>query len=395
MSTATSVELLAIAAAELATIRRAKDFARWKDETRHRLNDALSDVEPFRDYRHTWIFTGDGGRVAAGSRFGDWAIDRLLLRLSPEEVLAGLATEIDRNSATYSEVSPVFGVQIEENCDLGDGVMLEAAPEGIVQAFARDLWPPSAEPLPEGTAFLRQTFTVSPAFEQRAEEATAPIAEALTVPDRAVRDRVRSKVRLACLLASTGAVEFPLSALRPDRSALFAAGDGDQARRPVHSVPRVPYPVEAARVAVAFKALAAFDGGDALTRAIDRLGRSRSTTNQVDRALELGMAAEIALMHDTGSNNTEITYKIASRAAWLVGSDVPDREAVFNAVKDLYYARSQAVHSGVLSAKARLDLEASDRLVSRVLFAIAEHGRFPDWTCLVLGGGPERTVKID
>ena len=51
------------------------------------------------------------------------------------------------------------------------------------------------------------------------------------------------------------------------------------------------------------------------------------------------MAIEIALMHGKGSN-TEITQKIGTRPAWLVGKDVADRLSIFDGVKKLYDARS-------------------------------------------------------
>ncbi|WP_372529775.1 hypothetical protein [Aurantimonas coralicida] len=68
MQTATSTDLLEGAAAELAAIRRSKNFAQWNAETGLRLDVALAETEPFRDYRNTWIFTGDGGPVAVSGR---------------------------------------------------------------------------------------------------------------------------------------------------------------------------------------------------------------------------------------------------------------------------------------------------------------------------------------
>src|SRR3546814_15004749 len=113
----------------------------------------------------------------------------------------------------------------------------------------------------------------------------------------------------------------------------------------------------------------------------------------VDRALELGIAAEIALMHAHSPANTEITQKIGGRAAWLLGRDPAEREAVFVDMKKLYQARSQAVHSGALSSKSTVDLDAADRLVAGAVSAILERGGFPDWNNLTMGGdGQKREV---
>lgn len=135
-----------------------------------------------------------------------------------------------------------------------------------------------------------------------------------------------------------------------------------------------------------YGALTTFREKDSLRRAIDRLGRARLARSPVDQAWELGIAAEIALMHAEDSGNTEITYKIGSRVAWVLGKNPADSSKIFGEIKQLYQARSQAVHSGVLSAKSRVDLKFGDRLVAETLATILERGGFPDWASLTMGG---------
>jgi hypothetical protein len=206
---------------------------------------------------------------------------------------------------------------------------------------------------------------------------------------------VRKRVRRACLLASAGPVELPLTVLRPDHGALFVAGKGNLAARPIAAHPLVSYPVEAAAVTRAFKLLGTFNEVESLARAIDRLGRARFASSSVDRALELGIAAEIALMHDHSSANTEIAHKIGGRAAWLLGCDPAEREAIFIDMKKLYKARSQAVHSRALSSKSTVDLDAADQLVARALSTILERGGFPNWISLTMGGDGEKAEVGD
>lgn len=97
------------------------------------------------------------------------------------------------------------------------------------------------------------------------------------------------------------------------------------------------------------------------------------------------MAAEIVLMHDQSRSNTEITYKIASRAAWLLGSDADERAQIFDQMKQLYATRSTAVHTGVLPSKSKIDLDIAENLVVRIIRAILERGDFPDWMSLTMG----------
>lgn len=383
-----AIDLLQAAAAEYSEIHRAKHYGFWRQDSALQLRDALAELAPFRDFRSVWIYTGDGGCVAATPRFGEWAIDRMVERMAPDAIVAAFADEVARNVALYEDISPVFGVKIDARCELGEGVALVPQPADIFEAGMVRV-PLHNVPLPAGTATLCQAFTVTPAFEQRPVGETARADGSVTVPDAQRREALRTRVRLACLLASAGAVELPLTALRPDRGALFVTGEGNQMDRPFAAHPLVSFPVEAVAVARAYAALERFREIESLARAIDRLGRARLAASSVDRALELGIAAEIALMHDHSPANTEITHKIGSRAAWLLGQDAAERETIFADMKKLYQARSQAAHSGTLSSRVAVDLDAADGLVARALLAILERGAFPDWTRLTLGADAE------
>ncbi len=305
-----------------------------------------------------------------------------------EAILAAFADELARNVGAYSELSPILGVQLDGTIDLGGGISLEAEPDEIIDSLAHRI-PLQRLPVATGTSVLRQRYTVRPAFELRGGEA---IRESVTMPALAAREEVRQRVRLACLLASVGPVELPFLLLQPDPKSLFVAGKGNQASRTFGAMPLVAFPVAGANVARAYHGLVGFKGDASLARAIDRLGRSRLAASPVDRALDLGMAAEIVLMHDHSPANTEIAHKIGGRAAWLLGRDPDDRAAIFADMKALYQARSQAVHSGVLT-KSKIDLDVADRLVTRAFNAILERGAFPDWTSLVMGGDALQTEE--
>ena len=377
------VEFLRGIAAELADIHRGKHYAQWRGEASHRVDAFLSTVEPFAAYANSWVFTGDGGGCVVQGRFGDWAIDRLVEKVPPEEIICRAEEELRRNSAVYSELSPVFGVEIDAECVLAPDIGILPQPPEPFGALDQP-WLFSMG-LPTGTSSLVQSFTVAPAFERRDDRSTSPKCVGATRPVMEERQAVRRRVRLACLLASPGAVELPIWQLQPDRKALMAAGAGNQAGRPFDAHPLVSMPVEQEVVKRNYDFLDRFSEPASLERAIDRLGRSRLAVAAVDRAIELGMAAEIALMHDHSPSNTEITFKIASRAAWLLGDDADGRAAVFDQMKQLYRARSTAVHSGTMPSRQAVDLDAADRLVSRALSGILGRGRFPDWQKLTMG----------
>jgi hypothetical protein len=372
-----AIDLLESAAAELAQIppqeldhvNDAVPDLKWL----RRLSKGLEQLQPFREFSDVWFNTGDGSGVAATPQFAIWVAERLFKKDTPESILAAFAAEVARNAATYTDASALLGVQIDAYCDLGDGISLVPELQGM--------------PAAAGKSFLCQSYLVSPAFQRRSLDEAAQNGLSVTTPNASRRDEVRKLIRLACLLASDGgAVELSLPVQRRDSTALFVADKSGVARRPFTRSSLECFPVEAAAVMRAFQLLGRFQGAESLARAIDRLGRSRLAASPVDRALELGIAAEIALMHDNGSDNSEITHKLGSRAAWLLGRDSSDREAVFREMKALYGARSRAVHRGELSSKSTLDLAAADRLVTSALTSILERGCFPNWDSLTMGG---------
>lgn len=141
-----------------------------------------------------------------------------------------------------------------------------------------------------------------------------------------------------------------------------------------------------------------------LDLAMNKLQASRRRDSFAERAVDLGTCLEVLLMHESTSN-TEISYKIASRAAWLLGVDGPDRLAIFKRARDLYNARSMAVHSGMAPKEGKsypegveAALNSYDKLCAAIIIKIALQGRWPDWIKLVLNAeesfGPA-TVDIN
>lgn len=127
-----------------------------------------------------------------------------------------------------------------------------------------------------------------------------------------------------------------------------------------------------------------------LDLAMSKLQASRRRNSFAERAVDLGTCLEVLLMHES-TNNTEISYKIASRAAWLLGVDGPDRVAIFKRARDLYNARSMAVHSGMAPKEGKnypegveAALNSYDKLCAAIIIKIALQGRWPDWIKLVL-----------
>ncbi|WP_395777602.1 hypothetical protein [Aquidulcibacter sp.] len=134
--------------------------------------------------------------------------------------------------------------------------------------------------------------------------------------------------------------------------------------------------------------------------ATNKLSSSRSRKDDAEAFFDLGSALEI-LLTKGDSTKSEINYRLALRAALLLGSTQEDRRRWSKLTKDIYSQRSTAAHQGALkppkteteaAKRASLRLQAEDMIV-RLIGILSE--RFPDWTELELGMSSASTIKAD
>ena len=133
----------------------------------------------------------------------------------------------------------------------------------------------------------------------------------------------------------------------------------------------------------------------AIDTALARLAQAWGGWYREERAIDLGIALESALMGGPGipsNNKSEITYKLGVRAAWLIGADSKERKEVFQKIRQLYDFRSNAAHLGEVKTKPdtwqQVDekIEAGIVLAGRIVAAILARAEWPNWDDLVLGG---------
>jgi hypothetical protein len=117
--------------------------------------------------------------------------------------------------------------------------------------------------------------------------------------------------------------------------------------------------------------------------ATDRLRRSRTHQLSADTALDLGVASEVILLHGVGGS--ELKYRLSFRGAYLLGRDPTERHVRFESFGSLYDARSQAAHTGTLSAKLLARLPEFDEICTAAIRAIVDRQEFPNWNELTLG----------
>lgn len=144
-------------------------------------------------------------------------------------------------------------------------------------------------------------------------------------------------------------------------------------------------PVDPTLARDVFKSVYSLPSGIAapIELAIDRLRRSRIHTPSVDTALDLGLAAEIALLHDAKS--TELSFRFSLRGTRLLTSDPTTAKETFKAFRAMYDARSAAAHTGKITPKHQSRLAEFDLLCRSAILKLIERGTFPDWDDLILG----------
>ena len=87
---------------------------------------------------------------------------------------------------------------------------------------------------------------------------------------------------------------------------------------------------------------------------VDRFKQALRRTNDIDKAIDLGIAIEVILLHSFDpTDRGELKYRSSLRGAMFLGGDKPDRVKTFNLLKDAYDLRSKAVHAGTLATKKK------------------------------------------
>lgn len=79
---------------------------------------------------------------------------------------------------------------------------------------------------------------------------------------------------------------------------------------------------------------------------LDRLNAAKRRSEVVNRSIELGIAAEALFLRYAGEDQSELSFRLATRAAWLLGHSRAERTRVYDLFRAIYEARSKAVHNG-------------------------------------------------
>ncbi|XDA98864.1 hypothetical protein AB1M95_02865 [Sulfitobacter sp. LCG007] len=117
--------------------------------------------------------------------------------------------------------------------------------------------------------------------------------------------------------------------------------------------------------------------------ALSRVGLARRKYTSANKAIEYSIALE-SLLSD---GNTEMTHKIATRAAIILGKSHDERVRYRSLIKKLYRVRSLAVHGEDVSEGNYFHvIKESEEAISDLLLIAAKRGREFDFDQLDLSG---------
>ncbi len=128
----------------------------------------------------------------------------------------------------------------------------------------------------------------------------------------------------------------------------------------------------------------------AIRRIVASFGPAFGKFGIEDRILDVAIALEILY---GPFNRGEISHKLRTRAAWLLGVSPDDRITVVEEMKAFYNARSSVVHGSTKAAREKLQraLSIGRELARSTLTALLVKDPAPDWDRLVVSGDSSDT----
>jgi hypothetical protein len=135
-------------------------------------------------------------------------------------------------------------------------------------------------------------------------------------------------------------------------------------------------------VKVIIRALEKIDQSNKIFKVgLDRINMAVERENPEDALLDVMICCEAFLLNDIREPG-ELTYRMALRAAILLGKNPKEKSGIFQTAKMAYKLRSKIIHGNLLSAKEKENLqEAIDlgRRIAREMVLLNAKGVTPNW----------------
>ena len=132
----------------------------------------------------------------------------------------------------------------------------------------------------------------------------------------------------------------------------------------------------------------------AIRRIVASFGPAAGMFGLEDRILDVAIALEIMYGPFDGG---EITHKLRTRAAWLLGTSPEDRYEIVQNIKAFYEARSAVVHGSTKAERQKFEraLPLGRELAHQTLAKLLVQGPVLDWDRLVVDGTQHDTTHCN
>ncbi len=365
------------------------------------LKSAFMDDPSFGDLRGGWIQQAGGyGMLIQEHMVPNRMVDSNIVGKSAKSLVEEARAFAACPTSVTESYTPVAGATVAEVISLGDNIELVPWAEvpDVDQKKVFDSSGPhfafmSSLPVPlpllaaanmavrVRSAEYQVLFSSSQEAKEVREAGTAATAEQAA--------RIRDIVRCITLQGERGVAALGNWALFENEIVNSLAGSGFSFNPAlfdiaVYSASRDPVALEAESIARLFRCFEALRDSvkDPLRISIDRLNQSLRRPDIVDKAIDLGIALEVMLLHSIDPRERgELRYRSSIRGAMFLGGDKQERLNTFKLLRDAYDLRSKAVHAGALTAESppKETLEEAVSVCARIAQKLIEQGSFPDW----------------
>ncbi|HEV3310399.1 MAG TPA: hypothetical protein VG815_07770 [Chloroflexota bacterium] len=312
----------------------------------------------------TLVYPGGAGRISGTDLM--FRLIRLARRASVPDAMADLATLLEASQLTAYLNLGVAGVEIETARALGGGI--EVLPFSALSEIDSTLVSLKGYRIPDfgfdsPTAVFRKALRI-PAIWRTGDSET-PLAADIPKADFSPLLTAMNCVTIAGPSAPYVVAQWLSFDLRL-LTAGFGHGGTTETRRAEVTLSDAQW--EDARTLHEEWSKLPLRWPDVLEVSVQRLNSAMRRRSPVDRAIDLGIAFE-SLFSEEGDPTSELTFRISSRAAFLLGATIAERKAVAKLFKTLYGLRSTAVHEGRFPRTKR-----KGRISEQDVFPILEEG---------------------
>ena len=328
-----------------------------------------------------------------------WLFSQSLGPDGPHGAVDRLSEVVSRNEEKAFLIRAINGLQPTEKVELTRDVVLLPFSD-LPPSFPKDVFLgipgafSSGYPHARATAALVVPYTVSPVLVDN--ESVTWDVDSLREKFRRREETLEDVRRALTLIGPSAPCSMGFWHQYADwRCPIYqGVGMGQDAAGMYHAAkPLAPFSSEDAKDVVNKYLSLTKSVSDALTVPIDRLNECIRRQNNVDRAIDLGIALEALILSD-GDRDQNLHYRLALRGAWFFGKSLEEREEALFELRQIYDLRSIAVHSGHLPSKwpKRSSQRPTDEwlakgatLCANLIRKIVDSGCLPDWDGLVLG----------